>query len=228
MSLLRLCRNAALCLLLLAPSAFAAPGSAGDALADPFDESPPPQSFFAARVGYALPFGTITHEGTDPLWLYDVYNGVVPFWLEGGYRLTSNLFLGAYGQLAPAQIHGRCDCSGSDLRLGLNLYYHLYPETFAKVWFALGLGYERTEASVAGQFTDIFSGPDASFQAGADYDAGPLSAGPFVALTMGEYLTESVNLGTGLTSRFIEDRSLHFWFQIGLRVRFEVASRPTS
>ena len=211
-----------LALFVFAPLLLATPARA--------EESFSSRPFVAAHAGYSFPFGTFTGED-NPLWLYNVYSGMFPLGLEAGYRFSPLWGGGVHAQYAIAQLRDACppavDCSGGDLRVGADIYFHPPINRYAAPWTSLGVGYERTwyPASVDGAGATLtYAGWDVSLAGGANYHiAGPVVGGPFLALTMGQYSHLTVDLGGNTGDEDLRYRSLHFWFQVGLRLSLELA-----
>lgn len=146
------------------------------------------------RAAYALPFGTLTGE-PDSYWLYDLYSAVVPFLLEGEYRIWPGFAVGGYAQYAVAQLRGECPreitCSGSNIRFGLEVLFYPKSEMDVRLWWGVGSGFERTDFAVSvlpAVFEVAYWGFDGCLQAGFDY---PLTksvrGGLYGTLTAGRF-----------------------------------------
>ena len=193
------------------------------------------------RTGYAFSAG---HIGAPPNGndadLGDFISAQVPLWLDVGYRLNSNLYLGAYFQYGFGVVNddrqstcrnANVDCSASDIRLGVMGRYALGALGQATPWLGLGLGYEWTRfslhESVLGTNTDgTSSGFEiANLQFGLDF---PLSSrvviAPFLSVSLGQYQSRSTKTVAGaLTTDVDQDydkKSLHEWILIGARFAF--------
>src|SRR5262249_43439942 len=102
------------------------------------------------RVGYAFPTGSVTRGDA----FRDNLTGMIPIWLDAGYRLSRPFYLGAYFQWAPAFVaDGVCSpvlsCSAYDVRFGVNVHWHMRWMTQEGMWkgpidpwIGLGTGYE--------------------------------------------------------------------------------------
>lgn len=131
------------------------------------------------RAAYALPFGVFTGEG-DPLYLYNIYLGTVPLWVDLEMAIHSKFRMGLFAQYAPGHVRGGCDssCTASDLGVGLQVSYHFKPRKRMDPWVGLGIGYEWTNLDIPG-FSMSYQGPALHLQAGGDYGiAGPMRIGP--------------------------------------------------
>jgi len=205
------------------------------------------------RTGYALPFGNVTGNqgvygpGYTPApstSLSDIFNGVLPIWVDAGYRLNPSLFIGAYFQYGIAFINtskasgpqqGGCNasgvsCTGSDMMFGLQAHYHLMPDAAFDPWAGLGIGYEIANVSVSsGGVSGNVSTSGFQFfnvQAGGDYKATPnLGIGPFVMFSLGQYSNCSYggaysSLGNGTCT--ISQTALHEWLTLGVRGVYDI------
>ncbi|RYE84347.1 MAG: hypothetical protein EOO75_18220, partial [Myxococcales bacterium] len=99
------------------------------------------------RAGYALPLGKTAAE----VKLGDVYAAKIPIQLDVGYRITPQVYLGAYGQygigVLDSELKDGCDavnvdCSSSNIRFGVNATYHFLTRGTFLPWAGLGFGYE--------------------------------------------------------------------------------------
>jgi hypothetical protein len=93
------------------------------------------------RTGYALPLGDV--GGSPSRALGDVVTGMVPIWIDAGYRMSPNMYLGANFQYGVGFINssklGGCSvsgvsCTSSDVMLGLDFHYHLMPGQTIDPW----------------------------------------------------------------------------------------------
>jgi len=179
----------------------------------------------------------------------DVVKGMIPIWLDVGYRINPALYVGAFFQYgfglvnkdsADAAICNQgVSCSARDISFGANLHYHLLPDGPLDPWVGAGLGYEFFTASESGTITiasrrlDV----DASatlkgfqflvLEAGGDYKATPaLAVGPFVNFALGKYTTWSSSSTSNGTSADrhgdLQDTGLHEWLTFGLRGQYNL------
>jgi opacity protein-like surface antigen len=204
---------------------------------------PPGAGFeIGARLGYGFAAGRLgaPPNGTDND-LGDFVSGQWPIWLDVGYRLTGELYLGGtfqygFGTVNEDQQNGcrnaNVDCSASDVRVGLMGRYRLPPIMIASPWLGLGVGYEwgsfSVNQSVVGNSTTdtSWSGFEfANLQAGADFQLTPkIAIGPFVSVSLGEFRRMSTTMTAGGTTTTMDQdlakRSVHEWIVIGARVAF--------
>ena len=104
------------------------------------------------RTGWAFPFGErLGNEAMN-----DTYVGLLPFWLDAGYRLSPSIYIGAYFQYGILFITSSLcqppleSCRGHDLRGGVNAHYYLRPQGPVDPWFGAGIGYEATKLTIEG------------------------------------------------------------------------------
>jgi hypothetical protein len=195
------------------------------------------------RTGYALPFGDVfgASNGGSALSLGDQANGVLPIWVDAGYRFNPNMFVGAFFQYGFAFINtskaleGLCSangasCSGSDIMVGVDFHYHLMPDQTFDPWGGIGVGYEIANESlseVAASSSATYDGFQFfNLQAAVDWTgAAPnLGIGPFVMFSLGQYSSCSYSgglaaFGQGCT---ISSGSLHEWLTIGVRGAYDI------
>jgi hypothetical protein len=219
---------------ILASTAFAAPSPAAEAPepeAAPETPGRPERGLtIGLRSGWAFPLGD--RLGNEPL--SDSYVGLLPFWLDAGYRLSPRVFVGAYFQygllfvassLCEAPLDG---CHGYDLRAGVDLHYHLRPDGPVDTWFGAGIGYESSALTIesteqSASRTD--SGLEyLNLQLGADFTLSDrIRAGPFATLTIASYTTESVeNPDTPAKKYQIPSQETHNFLFLGLRVKYDL------
>jgi len=194
------------------------------------------------RTGYAFSAGRVgavaNQNDSD---LGDFISAQVPLWLDVGYRLNSNLYLGGYFQYGFGVVNddrqGVCrnanvDCSASDIRLGVMGRYALGTLGQSTPWVGLGFGYEWAKYSIhqsllGSSSTDATSSgfEIANLQFGLDF---PLTSrvliAPFLSVSFGQFQSRSTKTVAGaLTTTLDEDyddKSLHEWILIGARFAF--------
>jgi hypothetical protein len=167
----------------------------------------------------------------------DIVGWRVPIWIDIGYRVSDPLSLGVYAQLGLGG-GGDCDgsCNSSDLRLGAQALWHAAS---GGLWLGVGLGYEWQSlyalrvppevpidtnidavSQLASRVAETLGGPEITLQAGLDFELEPgLAAGPYVAASAGQYLTDSFDCDQvdcpGGSS--INGSATHAWLGLGLR-----------
>lgn len=185
------------------------------------------------RAGYGFPFGLLA-KGDD---LSANVGGMVPIWLDGGYRLSREFYVGLFGSwgfgsvadsICPAAAGLRC--SASDLRFGVNAHAHLGALLALAApidpWVGLGTGYEITTIHLEADGTTA-SETDRGFelanlQLGADYTGlGAVRVGGFFTLTLAEYSARSLENPAG-SHDYTPDRAFHLWLMLGVRGRYDL------
>jgi opacity protein-like surface antigen len=198
------------------------------------------------RTGYSLPLGNVRGDSTTTQGgttvtesseaLSDVVKGRVPIWIDAGYRINGNLYVGAFFQYgimfvntdkSPGCNQSGVSCSAHDIQFGLNAHYHLMPESQFDPWGGVGIGYESVSSSVSGN-GQSGDGGDSGFQfvnlqLGADYKVMPnFGVGPFLSFSVGQYTSESGSFNGMTISQDIQSKALHEWLTIGLRGAYDI------
>jgi outer membrane protein len=176
------------------------------------------------RGAYGIPFGS-TLDGEK---LSSDLGGMIPLWLDVGYRFSHNWYLGgffSYGfGFVPSnkpECSAPTSCSGNVLRLGINFHYHLNPMRAWDPWIGLGAAYEifnfdaiRGGQSSSPSFTGFEFG---NAQLGVDYRvSSQFVVGPFVAFTVGQYSTVRGS-GAASSNLDITSKAIHEWLMFGVR-----------
>jgi hypothetical protein len=191
------------------------------------------------RTGYALPIGTIgATPGTSSQDLTAAVRGVLPIWLDAGYRVSPNFYLGGFFQygFGIASKDGPCSvisCSAHDLQFGANVHYHIQPAGSFDPWVGVGVGYEIlqfSESVLRGEGgTDDFSRSFKGFefitlQAGGDFKATPdFAVGPFANFSLGQFSSYSASLaGSPSPSGDLAETGIHEWLTIGVRGQYNL------
>lgn len=192
------------------------------------------------RTGYAIPLGSIAGGGNANLG--DLLSGVIPVWIDAGYRLASpNLFLGAYFQYGIGLVSGNAanafapgsgaqcgqgglSCSGNVLKYGIQAHYHIAPAATFDPWVGLGIGMETLNgsASFGGQsVSGSYSGWDyLILQAGGDFHVTQsFGLGPMVMFSLGQYN----NASSQGQSASIDQTAMHEWITIGVRGVYDIS-----
>jgi hypothetical protein len=187
------------------------------------------------RAGYGVPLGKVTDNAQDDL--SEGISGIIPVWLDAGFRVDPHLFLGAYFQYGLGIVGDgledvcdidQVDCTTKSIRVGAQIHYHIAPDSQANPWIGYGLGYEWYSFNAdtpAGDIGFTTSGFEfANFQAGLDFKAAPnFYIGPFLSFSLGQYSDVDAScsgaLCQGLTVEdgSIDEKTLHEWFVFGIR-----------
>jgi hypothetical protein len=201
----------------------------------------------ALRTGYAAPIGRLgaSIDLSSPI------GGQIPLWLDLGSRVLPELFIGAYAQygfgfdgsgvyvsnrdrlddsmpdVLPCSAAG-VRCTESDIRLGLELFYHPLPRNLIDPWFGLGIGYEwlnLTEAMGRAHASLTLHGIEpVNLQSGVDFALAPhVGLGPFVALTFAQFRRASVECSgvavchvLNFSGQLPNGNRKHAWFVFGV------------
>jgi hypothetical protein len=196
-----------------------------------------------ARFGFGIPFGNEGQAAGDTAdnKLSDDLSAALPLWLDAGYRINPNLYVGLFFQYAfgfinndrqPACSQAGVSCSASDMRLGANVHYHFSPGQPFDPWFGLGVGYEwlnlgvNTSAPLATASGTATAGAFefANFQLGGDFMASPtFKCGPFASFSLGQYQSISVSGSNVMSMNMpIETKALHEWLLFGFKGAFDI------
>jgi outer membrane protein W len=191
------------------------------------------------RTGYALPLGNTVGapSGATAPSLSDSVSGMVPIWVDAGYRSTPNMVVGAFFQYGIAFVNtgkeagcstSGVSCSANDLMFGAQFHYHLMPDQTIDPWAGIGIGYEilNGSESAGGQSaSSSFSGFQfVNLQIGGDYKVMPnLGVGPFVMFSLGEYSGCSTSVpGVSSGSCTINNTAMHEWLTFGIRGAYDI------
>jgi outer membrane protein W len=183
---------------------------------------------FGVRTGYMIPTGSAFSANNVSAKMSDTIAGGLPLWLDAGYRITPNIYVGLYADLALLFVASTAcpsgaSCSGSQFRIGANAHYHFLPDGKIDPWAGLGIGYEHLHYGVTlGESDNGVSASGFEFvnlQVGGDYKlTDAIAVGPFLSLSFGEYGGASIN-GNDVPNF---DKTLHEWFTIGVRGKYDL------
>jgi hypothetical protein len=201
--------------------------------------TPPGRGSRQESKTYSRSFGDTRGDGFgEGFALRDVVRGGIPLGLDLGYRLAPELYAGVSGSYAflfPSGCASGANCSGRDVRLGVDLRFHLAPRTTVDPWIGVGAGYEwlLLSATPGGldQHLTLRGFEFFNVQLGVDLLAIPrFWVGPFVDFSLGRYSNGSVSsaLVAAPVGNFpatqpfpgFGDKKLHEWLQIGFRAAF--------
>ena len=203
------------------------------------------------RAGYALPLGNaagssssmVTSGGTTIVTtstgasLSDIVSGQIPLWVDAGYRITPNFYVGGFVQYGFAFIPNNAStgcgqsgvsCSGHDVMFGVDAHYHIMPGAPFDPWVGVGFGYEiltisLSEASQSGDVS-VSGWQFVNFQVGGDYHVTPsFGVGPFAARSLGPYSSVSESAGSNSTSNDVANKVMHEWLTLGLRGVYDIS-----
>jgi outer membrane protein W len=197
------------------------------------------QFSLGARIGFAPSMGDAFKDANtgEPLKMSDGVKSQIPIQIEGAYKATKEIAVGAYFSYGIGQTGGAAkadcsangqSCSASDVRLGIQAFYSFTQVSPQFVpWLGLGLGYEwgSFEESGGGQPTvsTTFKGWEfLNLQAGGDYQVSPqFSVGPYVMLSIAQYSTAEFESGGITVSGDIDNKTIHEWIGFGIRGKFD-------
>jgi hypothetical protein len=174
----------------------------------------------ALRSGWGIPQGQSV-SGED---LAASSIGLVPVWLDLGYRFTDSLLVGIYAQYAFGVVRD-CPgdpCNASDLRVGFQAQWHFGARDSVDHWVGIGTGFEIYDQDLA-RMTARFGGYEfVNLQVGEDFSLGRrFGLGPFVAWTLGQFTGVQRGPSNSRLQDFdIAKRALHSWVMIGLRFSY--------
>jgi hypothetical protein len=197
------------------------------------------------RAGYAIPFGDDVgaQAGSNAdTSLGDLLTGVVPIWLDAGYRITPHVYVGGFFQYGFSIINNdktQCgtpgaSCSSNDLMFGANAHYHFMPTEPFDLWVGLGVGYEILNTSSSLTLNGAKLSSDASFngfqfvnaQVGGDLRVAPTAAlGPFAMVSVNQYSNCSATLNGQSGDCKIQNTAIHEFVTFGLRGVFDIPVR---
>jgi hypothetical protein len=164
---------------------------------------------------------------------------MLPIWLDAGYRLSRQFYVGAYFQWAPAFVAGdscpkNLSCSAYDLRAGANVHWHFkwliahgaWAPAFDP-WIGLGTGFESAiihlETEAGARSHQSFSAFEyGNLQLGADYVGGAWHLGAFATVSLAEYLSTTQTNPNGSQAYEIPDPALHWWLTFGVRGQYDL------
>jgi hypothetical protein len=161
--------------------------------------------------------------------LSDVFNGVLPIWMDAGYRFSPNMVLAGYFQYGAGFVNKDkvgcsidVSCYGSDIWFGAELHYHLSPNQRIDPWGGIGTGYELLDVGFQGGGTSVDLGLSGvqffNLQAGIDLKSeSDVGVGPFVTFGLGEFSSCSISGGGSLGRCTIEHTEFHEWVTVGVR-----------
>jgi opacity protein-like surface antigen len=181
------------------------------------------------RIGFGYPVGNEgAVAGSSNTSLHNDISGMIPVWIDAGFRANPNVYVGAFFQYGFAFVNNDqnpdcaqsgVSCSAKDLRLGVNVHYHFSPGQSFDPWVGVGAGYEwlTLDASVGSTSLSQTAGgfEFGNLQLGGDFAVAPnFGIGPFFAVTLAEYNHLSdADLGT---------KSIHGWLMGGVRGVFDI------
>jgi hypothetical protein len=210
-------------------------------------EDGPPESGFSlgARLSYALPMGTIAKDPEIVAGKPDLSKtaaGMLPIWVEGGYRINRNFFIGGYFAFAPVFTSGEickrpeigtqaCSSNGNNIRFGALFKYTFDSSSKFKPWLGVGFGYEVLNVSITVADQNTTDGTSRGFEFfsghfGGDFRVGKaFSIGPAISFSVGQYASYSrsgPSIPNQGDSGDYKSTGLHQWFSLGVHGQYDL------
>lgn len=223
------------CVLGTARAAESSPADTSDEASEQGSEAPMQVATtgpeLAVRLGYATGAGRVMAGETLRSWVA----GALPFWLDAGYRLTPEWFVGGYGQygLGISSRTSRSECPGcqvSWIRFGLQVQYRVLQGTRHNLWVGLGVGQEFLNVNLSEErrSSSSTSGFElANLQFGSEWQPLPgLGLGPYLSTSFGTFTSRNERCERETECRIaerdvridIDPAVVHVWTSLGLRV----------
>ena len=201
-----------------------------------------------ARLGVGVPLGKAAEDGAD---MSEVVRAQFPLWVDLGIRADQVMF-GAYFQYGPGLLGSDIDdgcgdaeesleaadpdsdvsCHVRDIRLGLQLQYHVGRPRKPDPWIGVGAGYEWLTVGFSAEDDDeevsLETGGRGfeflNLQAGIDFPLNDaVGLGPFLAFTVARYDSSHIECSGACgdlesDSDEIDDKALHHWLMLGVHL----------
>jgi hypothetical protein len=193
----------------------------------------------AFRTGAMFPLGAASGASGDSL--ARRYAWQIPIVVDIGGRFARSFFLGGYVGFGlgstgndprvdaacsddDANGHNDMVCSAASFRLGIEMQYSFQPDEALNPWVGYGLGFEGASATIKDKYLGLEESDSsggvtyAAFSAGLDVRQ-KVGLGPFLDVALGQFNQTTTDLGArGKFKYTIEDRTLHVWLTLGIRV----------
>ena len=197
------------------------------------------------RTGISLPSGLVAGRTklADEQPMNEVLGLQVPLFLEAGWKVIPNLFLGGYASIAfGGSDYGVCNQSGASCatrttRFGAQIQLHIAPAEQLNPWVGYGLGGESV--TVSHSIGGCSSSAGASgiewghFMGGIDFRPSRyVGFGPFFDFSAGTYTSQSQESdrcdvkppatrpgvgGDTFANGSVDNTATHYWLTIGAR-----------
>jgi hypothetical protein len=185
------------------------------------------QFTLGARIGYAPAGGNV---GGDIAMEDYTVKSQIPIQLDALYRVSPQVAVGAYLSYGVGQVdYAACglsgvECSGSDLRIGLQGTYTFNSagSQFAP-WIGAGIGWEQASDTIeagGSKFESSYSGVEfLNLQLGGDFKVNEqFAVGPYAMISLGQYSSYE----EGDASGDITNTAMHQWYGFGIRGKFDL------
>ncbi len=180
-----------------------------------------------ARLGYALPVGSLSSNSSLSTPLSNLETASVPIGVDAGFRLSRGVYLGgtlAWGPGIAPNTKGTCalnaSCFRQDAQLRAEARFYFTPERRVSWWASVGTGWEVaafSESTGGNGATATLTGPLADLELGFDSRRGAVAIGPYFGWSIAEFLTHGQSPAEAPVPTWIDDPSVHVWFTLGLR-----------
>lgn len=180
------------------------------------------------RAGYAFSGGKVSR---NQLAISDFVTGQIPFTLEAGYKFFGRkLAVGAYLEAGPMLLtesfknQGDSGSTVGHFAAGVQALWNFMPESAVQPWAGLGFGWDYLEVNEdfgsaypyhfykynGLEFVKIQTGFDCRL-------TGKISAGPVIAIGIGQYLSGTDEVMAGPATKLSYDPAVHEWVSFALR-----------
>ena len=168
-----------------------------------------------ARAGVAKPFGDIGNGQK----LGDFVDWAFPLEADLQFRVIPEFSIGAYGRFSPTTLKSGCPgCSANELGLGAVGEFRFSGRLEGGPWLDVFAGYNQMKldqiSMAAGKQTATLTGWETGVSGGMDFELGGLTLGPFLQLTVAEFLNQKY----AGASQSIQSKGAHAFFGGGLRL----------
>jgi hypothetical protein len=200
-------------------SATGAPASSGE---QPASERRLVRPLSGPELSLAIGWGDPHGERVAGDDLARVVVGQVPVEASAGFRTAFGLSVLAQGRYGRLIARGcTSSCSGSVVRVGVDVEYHFTPEDRVDHYVAIGAGYEWL-ALDAGKSRLRYRGPEwLTVAFGEEFPLGPIGIGPVLSLSLGQFThLESDVPPVPPIAEPIDNRAVHVWLLLGVRVSY--------
>lgn len=185
-----------------------------------------------ARIGYALPTGSVGGDTSSSTSLSHLETALVPIGLDGGYRLSPHFYVGGTAVWAPGTgpaSPSPCttqgvSCFRQDAQLRGEVRAYLAPYGKVGWWASAGAGWELASfaqtlsGSGNGTVHSTRTGPILpDLQLGFDVRREATAVGFYVGLSVAEFLTQGVDPAAASEPTWIPDRAVHTYVTLGMR-----------